>query len=357
LLACTARGGTKDPHQKIAERFAPIFRQEIGVGKNKRFDYPTRADFDGDWIATNDWRHAETYPLPAYVYYSILETRTHYFIHYAVFHPRDWKGGLFRTAIVDNCRHIAEVFDPSRAVLDMALSHENDLEGVLIVVLKAPAPHVVFAESLAHSVFTKFATADYIKDHLSLPQRVHLLAVEDGRPVFSVESKGHGIIDPRGRKPRRILVYRFTGTADDPEKRTGNGVGYALLSIHDTFWNLSREEAKSFSSHHRNYSLVSVDFAGIDGATGEKRICRNPIGTSIRGGVGARNFAKLPWGWRSITWRRFLFYSWDHDQPYPGAWFFDPAKIIKKHFGLDRDFSTVYVYHPYVECTPPSEPQ
>ncbi len=64
----------------------------MGTG---RFDYITNFDFDGDWAGDNNWKNAADarFPLKAYVYYAVSETPTHYLIHYAAFHPRDYKGG------------------------------------------------------------------------------------------------------------------------------------------------------------------------------------------------------------------------------------------------------------------------
>src|SRR4051812_41075251 len=79
--------------REIAARFAPIFYQ--GLGPTKRSDYITNFDFDGDWRGDNNWANAEDrrFSMKAYVYYGVSETPTHFFIHYAVFHPRDYKGG------------------------------------------------------------------------------------------------------------------------------------------------------------------------------------------------------------------------------------------------------------------------
>lgn len=81
-----------DADLALAARYAPVFYQ--GLGQTPRFDYITNFDFDGDWRGDNNWQNADDprFPLAAWVYFSVCETATHYFIHYAVFHPRDWKG-------------------------------------------------------------------------------------------------------------------------------------------------------------------------------------------------------------------------------------------------------------------------
>jgi hypothetical protein len=84
----TALTQTAKDDRELAARFAPVFYQ--GIGDNQRSDYITNFDFDGDWAGDNNWDHVanKRYPLKAYVYYSVVETRTHYFIHYAIFHAR-----------------------------------------------------------------------------------------------------------------------------------------------------------------------------------------------------------------------------------------------------------------------------
>src|SRR4051794_32131772 len=84
---------------EIAARFAPIFFQALG--DKARSDYITNFDFDGDWRGDNNWNNVnKDIPLKAHIYYSVAETSTHFFIHYAVFHPRDYKGGEVRGALL-----------------------------------------------------------------------------------------------------------------------------------------------------------------------------------------------------------------------------------------------------------------
>jgi hypothetical protein len=87
--------------KQIAAQFAPIFYQ--GLGDSPRSDFITNFDFDGDWNGDNNWWNLDkkSFPLKAYIYYSVIETTTHYFVHYAFFHPRDYKGGLVKSAVVD----------------------------------------------------------------------------------------------------------------------------------------------------------------------------------------------------------------------------------------------------------------
>ncbi|MDE0828382.1 MAG: M48 family metalloprotease [Vicinamibacterales bacterium] len=144
---------------EIAGRFAPTFHQALGP--ESRFDYITAFDFDGDWRGDNNWVNAadERRSLAASVYYAVSETRTHYFVVYAAFHPRDYKGGNERGALLSEVLRVGD-FDPTGLSQDAVLAHENDMEGVLVVARKAgPEPRfaeVVRVETLAHNAFLKY---------------------------------------------------------------------------------------------------------------------------------------------------------------------------------------------------------
>jgi hypothetical protein len=99
-------------------------------------DRPLRVDFDGDWDATNNWRHltaAMRQQTPS-VYYSAILTETHAYLTFSLFYPRDW----------------------SWPVCIDYVCHDNDLEVALLVVSRAPEPAqsaLVFVETKAHNSY------------------------------------------------------------------------------------------------------------------------------------------------------------------------------------------------------------
>ena len=76
----------------LAYRWAPIHYQDTSSAYYSA-DYLAPVDYDGDWNTLNNWEDLPTHTsgLTGTVYYSIVETGTHWFIVYAFFHPRDWK--------------------------------------------------------------------------------------------------------------------------------------------------------------------------------------------------------------------------------------------------------------------------
>ncbi|WP_232533686.1 hypothetical protein [Plantactinospora sp. KBS50] len=83
-------------HADLALRWAPIHYQDVDVtGAHAlagRSDYLTRVDYDGNLVGRDNWDHAGQagVSFAAHVYYSVVETSTHWYLTYLFFHPRDW---------------------------------------------------------------------------------------------------------------------------------------------------------------------------------------------------------------------------------------------------------------------------
>jgi len=166
-----------DKELSIARRFAPYVYHSIHPTGGRQ-DIPTRVDFDGDLVGANSWENMPNFELPPTVYYAVLETETHTFIAYHLFHPRDW----------------------SYLRIGINLTHENDGENFAVVVDKARSePVLLFTQ--AHYFGRAYANSSAGfgdgKEHLRGPL---LLLDEQGRPSpkgrhvgVYVEEMGHGI--------------------------------------------------------------------------------------------------------------------------------------------------------------------
>ncbi len=136
-IAAQEAANRRGLHRRLAYFHAPILYQDTEVrGESqdegsaasvdqaiqRRGDFITRFDFDGDWNGLNNWAsigkrppadHRRDAMARAFLYYSVVETETHYFINYCAFHPQDRE---------PRCSD--------------GECHENDLEGGLHVVSK-----------------------------------------------------------------------------------------------------------------------------------------------------------------------------------------------------------------------------
>lgn len=328
-------------HREVAALFAPLFYQALG--EHPRYDYITSFDFDGDWRGDNNWHNAadRRFTLPAWVYYNVRETATHYFVHYAVFHPRDYKGGkrrgrwLSRTirAGVD----LLGSHDPTGRAQELVLAHENDLEGVLLVVEKRgddPASgRVVFVETMAHNQFHKYVPETAARDGFAT------VPVAGRRVKLYIEPKGHGIYAYSGDENqlksavKGFRLYAFTGQAEpQPDVNASQVVGYDLAPLATTLWAIALRGISPTYAETQDYGLVLVNVA-VEDRVEERAVRLEGIGSAFRGKVGGVNLARPPWAW---------FDGRNRSEPL-GQWYFDPARTIRDHFGLGPGFSTAYL--------------
>ena len=333
----------------IAAHFSPIFYQ--GLGDNKLQDYITNFNFDGDWRGDNNWANAGDgvrFPRRAYVYYAVSETLTHFLIHYAVFHPRDYKGGQARGVILsqiirEGARRGGR-YDPTGLSGEAVLAHENDMEGCLVVATKAGADfkqaRVAFVETLAHDRFHKYVTETTTVE--GQKSAFDFVRLESGRPQLYVEPKGHGIYaynaGERQTTPDELLVYKFAGRADDPARSSGTEVGYELLPLATTLWPRARKGVNQTFGAAYNYGKRTFSAAQTSARAAKRMVNLGTLGAAFRGSKGAPNMARPPWGW---------FDRGEREQAH-GEWFFDPAATIKRHFKLDDAFSVAYTHAPFL---------
>ncbi len=280
-------------HRELAFHWAPIIYH--GVASDQ--DYITRVDFDGDWIGNNNWENQPTGDLSAHVYYSVIETETHYFLFYSLFHPRDYEPWCF----------------PS-------LCHENDMESIQLVVRKdGNAWGALEAmETLAHNRIYLYV-ADYSVKPGYLRMQGKILR-EDGRPVIYVETYGHGIYGHRIKLKKGTVIYRPGEVGEVPEG-TGEEVTYALVPIYDTLWQ-HRDEigpGKLFDQAFEYRGAV--------------------LGAAFDGNDWGKDKANSPWGYPQALGTELS----------RGDWFLDPAKAFAYHATFPEPFSRTYLFNPYLE--------
>ncbi len=327
----------------IAERFAPVFHHRMaGTAEEHRFDYPTNFDFDGDWTGNNNWANAANprYKLWSYVYYSVIESEDHYFIHYALFHPRDWSvvQSSYDTILDKIQTKVGDIFGES-ARQEAEFNHENDLEGALVIVDKwaEGGPQPVAAETVAHNHLLRSLSAAATDLRITSGERGQRLQLENGRPILYVESQKHGIrpwTDEESTEQEPILVLRY-GKPVEFSRVSGSTATYELVPIAKTWW----KRAKETRAPNLTFGTV-VDFGDrfceVPGA--RRPACAlGTVGAAIRGDTLRPNAAFAPWGWIDLD---------DEELP-AGAWFFDPILILKRHFGL-FDTREKYLYNPYL---------
>ena len=229
-------------------------------------------------------------------------------------------------------------YDPTGLSDDAVLAHENDMEGALVVVAKDGADlaraRVAYVETLGHDRFQKYSVGD------DAPYGFKRVAMDGARAMLYVEPKGHGIeaYEDEAMRKEKLLIYRFKGRADEADADGVGEVGYNLLPLYATLWPRARKGANETYGAVLDYGSRTVNVEGASGKIASRNVRLGSLGTAFRGVVGAPNMARPPWGW----------FDRDERDEKPGAWFFDPAAIVKRHFKPGDDFSTAYMHAPFL---------
>jgi len=291
-------------YEDLAHHYAPVIRQ--GVITNQ--DYITAMDFDGDWVSNNNWENQPTGDSSAYVYYSVIESETHWFLFYSLFHPRNY-------SYVD-------------CASSFGWCHENDLESILLVVEKDGThfgqPKAL--ETLAYNFIYLYTFNETVKGNFLKVKEVAVL--EGDRPVIYVEALSHGIYGHPGTNSLvnpvlfrgDVVIYRVGEEAEAPQSMDDVYVSYKLVPIYNTLW--SRR----------------ADIGDGNTFDGPFTYRGQELPKSIDGDGYNTDITNTPWGYYQTTGEVLS----------RGDWFLDPAKALVYHANFSDDFSLEYVYNPYL---------
>jgi hypothetical protein len=325
-VAFLAEPALADPYRPLAEHYAPMLAQETWF--QPKSDIPTRFDFDGDWRGDNNWENLDAGTSQAYVYYTAMETATHWFLIYNVFHPRDYS---------DKCA--------------VGTCHENDNEGLILTVRKDGSRfgRLQTMETLAHNNIYS-ATADRaVRDgehRIDGEIEFH----EGTHPIVFIESGGHGIYGSRLKESRYNrerdefldgtgITFVYKGAAERARHANDRLVGYELLPIYQHWWVRAREDRGAEATFDSFFRYQP--FGGRPGIP-------YPIGGAFLGRTEASNKAKPFWGWHdSATLKRGVLAV--------GQWGLDPAYSASRNLRFPPPFSLDYTYNPYLGIGQPAE--
>jgi hypothetical protein len=302
--AGSATASGVEAHRGLARHWAPRIYQDTDDSYAVA-DLITHFNFDGDYNGKNNWENLEgRTSVPAFVYYAVSETETHFFIHYALFHPRDWHEWF-----------IAEM-------------HENDLEGLSLAIQKTGGFGTLIAmETLAHDEFYQYSSSPDLEDGSdAIDGRVRLY---DGtHPEVFVEAKGHGVYGCDSRCDKAPggdgIVYKEADVAESPLMDHSNYTqefAYKLIAM-----DADGKHDENQGLWYRRYDICDTCTFGSWG--------------KLRGDNYGTDRAKTAWAWDDA----------DDGDVFAGSMLCDPAAFFSAHFSgsaFATDFSYDYTVHPY----------
>jgi len=266
---------------KIAYRWAPIHYQHVNLDNPKR-DMLCAVNFDGNWNTKNNQRNMKKFDLIPVVYYSVAETKTHYFILYSFYHADDF-------------------------------SHHNDLEGCLIIVQKKK--NILLGMiTVAHHDFFSYSIKGQLKGKLETIDG-KLLTENYNRkdhPMTKQEQDKHGLFAWKSKQKWKPWTR---------DKTTSTGIRYIPKNKAQKI-----DENKIDSFEETECEYVLVDMLGSEGFWRR----RNDVSLferwgTFNAGYGSLGNAHAPWVWNDSD-----------DKISSGMLFYDPAAIVYNYFkGFD----------------------
>ncbi len=337
LAASSAGAVTRD---QVAQHYAPVLYQETNDPIKDLF---TAFDFDGDWNGDDQQENMECWsdsskcntsdnpnsscagqkcPLVATVYYTVIETDTHWFVQYMPYHPLDWK---------------------------TTNGHENDTESILAVINKSGGGFgsIQAMETRFHIYWYQYSNDPNVGtngDNVDGP--IHFEPAS-GRPAVYSQMVGHGLCGgfspPNRLFPDLSLTCNHsdtphidqTGVIYSPDlaaampmvvSNTTVMAGYNLVELLTSVWPHIHDigAGKAFQS--------AIDYQGERCAMFN---CPKQFGGNWEGNEGTS--PGEPWaqpGGNGV--------NADGDQ------FFDPAYTMSQRLNFPAPFSLNYCYNPYL---------
>ena len=149
LLAIPERADAMDP-ATLAAQWKPLIYQQNRLEKQDiKLNVSVPVDYDHDWRTNNNWYNFLFFPLQEAMYYSVVESETHYYIGYYQYYPRYTAGREqehdFTGILLSVLKNAAEA-NPLEAVISYSNHHWEYRKGNSLC-LKNNHPLVKIASS------------------------------------------------------------------------------------------------------------------------------------------------------------------------------------------------------------------
>jgi len=352
----TAAIPTLGAYKELAARYAPVLYQATNAEK-PQYDYLSTFDFDGDWIAENNVNSIKegVAEFSAKLYYSVTESKSHFFITYAFFYP-------YRYAEEDSARF------------------GNDVSGALVVVRKvdeAPVAVETYFKRDSDERSFSFATEEsgLITDGKTFTSYKfdglypETTLFPNDRYVGYLSARNHEsclwldenngfldgcILNTGVKNSMQKIEYQFKGGTVDPLVKEGGkfpqakeSVGYGLSHLLESWWARRTDvgQALMWASEYTYEPHTSTVYQ-------DRPMLSHPV-PSVFVDPEMNDNGRPPWAWKYNPQNGTTFYEMPR-----GVWFLDPAVHFRQRHdqsNLWEDFdsqsgtgySLEYCFNPY----------
>ncbi len=337
----------------LAAKYSPLVYQATSK-TTPQFDYPTSYDFDGQWKAMlKDSAIKKAVEIPAWIYWDLVETKTHYFIRYAYYYPI----------------HAGSSSDDN---------FSNDLSGVTVVVEKRPTERPIAVETYygrndIEEMLSFITTESGLVPNPSQPSAVLADGVLAQSQLFpgghfqsylrsathqscawavtvAYNSQDRCVLTASDKTNLPIVQMAYTdGTAGSFKKGTGgfptsttDAVGYGLRSVMGDWW-VRRDHVGTDSIFSATFS-----YEAAEGQPGNGMVLPGTFLDSVNPASSFKGRPPWAWGWEPGNGVDYLPIG-------RGIYYIDPeyffAKRHKVSVGMNAQkvgYSDIYCFNPYL---------
>lgn len=355
-------------YETLAAKYSPIIYQAVNTNA-PHLDYITSWDFDADKdVTNNDKNYLKVTEVPTWVYYDVVETKSHYFIRYVYFHVRHTEsvesknfgneaaGALVVVAKYPSMTPIAVETYFSGASYQDIRSFVTEESGLVI------DGATVSANGNLNDNDRKYYNVNWVFNAANLFPNGHYLAyITEGthESCSWIQTNEESGMDFRCeltqalKDSMKVINYSFTdGTSQSILKSAtgfpnqtaqGQSYSYGLRSVMDNWWVVrDRDDEGEIFGNLTTYTANEGAFS-----IGNLKYPRAFQNTSDDGNSGGRP----PWSWNWIPSVPDAYYSTAEFNE--GTFFFDPAYYFAIRHRLTMSvgsagFSSSYCYNPYL---------
>jgi hypothetical protein len=351
----TAAIPTLGTYKTLAGKYAPLLYQATNT-ESPQYDYLTRFDFDGDWVAENNVisvKNASKFE--ASLYYSVTETKSHFFITYSFFYPyrfaeeeddrfgNDVSGGLVVVRKIDEAPLAVETY----------FKKDNDERSFSFVteesgLVTAGKTFTDFHFDGLYPAATLFPDGRYV-GYLSSRKHESCLWLDENNGFLDGCILNAGV-----KNSMQKIEYVFKdGMVDALSKEGGKypqakqSVGYGLVHLLDSWWVRRTDvgQAQMWASEYTYEPHNSTIYQNRPDLS-------HPV-PSVFVDPEETDNGRPPWAWKYNPQNGTTFYDMAR-----GVWFLDPAVHFKQRHdqsNLWSDFDTEagtgwsleYCFNPY----------
>ncbi len=329
--------GMPADHEALALEFAPMLFQSIQTptGGQLNNDLPTRVNFDNNWIARDNKATARlaSTVIKSSLYYSVLESKTNYFIVYAAYYPM-------------------------RKDKNASVLYEHDFTGVVMVIDKATKSLKVVEglkvdDGTDTVISYKPNTSDVGNTGATALETYDVAGHVEGRYPLLITSGSHEACNWLKSGPTVPAICRHEsnefseGPTDGVMMRPGAAQTFAE-AVENATTNIKEMEyelvpmgelwaRRSFVGNELLWEKVST-YTPIDGRPSTYDETEPILWPNRLVSDDEISFGKPPFAWLKLA-----------SETNQGQWLFDPAYLLQVRYNFGATFSSDYCVNSFLD--------